>query len=81
MKTPYLRLAFSFGVSFPVAASKLYCKNWSLPKLVTNRLLAVGQLSHAMTAYRIDPASGRLAPQASLPLGKNPNWVEIIDLP
>jgi 6-phosphogluconolactonase len=43
-------------------------------------LLAVGQLSHAMTAYRIDPASGRLTPQASLPLGKNPNWVEIIDL-
>ena len=44
-------------------------------------LLAVGQLSHAMTAYRIDKASGRLTPQVSLPLGKNPNWVEIVDLP
>jgi len=44
-------------------------------------LLAVGQLSNGMTAYRIDPASGRLTPQASLPLGKNPNWVEIISLP
>jgi 6-phosphogluconolactonase len=44
-------------------------------------LLAVGQLSNAMTAYRIDPASGRLAPAASLPMGKNPNWVEIVELP
>jgi len=44
-------------------------------------LLAVGQLSNAMTAYRIDPASGRLAPHTSLPLGKNPNWVEIVNLP
>jgi 6-phosphogluconolactonase len=44
-------------------------------------LLAVGQVSNALTAYRIDPASGRLAPHASLPLGMNPNWVEIITLP
>jgi 6-phosphogluconolactonase len=43
-------------------------------------LLAVGQASNALTAYRIDPASGQLSAQASLPLGKNPNWVEIIEL-
>lgn len=44
-------------------------------------LLAVGQLSNALTAYRIDPLSGRLTPQASVPVGKNPNWVEILNLP
>jgi 6-phosphogluconolactonase len=44
-------------------------------------LLAVGQLSNGVTAYRIDKASGKLAPQPSMQLGKNPNWVEIIDLP
>lgn len=42
-------------------------------------LLAVGQASHGMTAYRIDPASGRLTPHAQLPMGKNPNWIEIVD--
>jgi len=44
-------------------------------------LLAVGQLSHGLTAYRIDPAGGKLTPQASLPVGRNPNWVEIVNLP
>ncbi|HSV54735.1 MAG TPA: lactonase family protein [Burkholderiaceae bacterium] len=44
-------------------------------------LLAVGQTSHALSAYRIDPANGRLTRSSSMPLGKNPNWVEIIDLP
>jgi 6-phosphogluconolactonase len=44
-------------------------------------LLAVGQLSNALTAYRIDPQSGRLTMQASLPVGQNPNWVEIVKLP
>jgi 6-phosphogluconolactonase len=44
-------------------------------------LLAVGQASNALTAYRIDTASGKLAPVASLPMGQNPNWVEIVDLP
>ena len=43
-------------------------------------LLAVGQVSHALSAYRIDPDSGKLSLQSTLPLGKNPNWVEIIDL-
>ena len=43
-------------------------------------LLAVGQASHQLTAYRIDPASGQLAAVTTLPMGKNPNWVEIVDL-
>lgn len=43
-------------------------------------LLAVGQVSHGLTAYRIDPATGKLTAQAQLPMGKNPNWVEILDL-
>jgi 6-phosphogluconolactonase len=44
-------------------------------------LLAVGQTSHMMTAYKIDPATGRLSPVTQVPMGKNPNWVEIVDLP
>jgi 6-phosphogluconolactonase len=44
-------------------------------------LLAVGQASHRLTAYRIDAVTGKLAPQLSLAVGKNPNWVEIVDLP
>lgn len=44
-------------------------------------LLAVGQLSHGMTSYAIDPASGALRRLRSHPVGQNPNWVEIIDLP
>jgi 6-phosphogluconolactonase len=43
-------------------------------------LLAVGQASHQLTAYRIDAATGKLTPQATLPMGKNPNWVEMVDL-
>lgn len=43
-------------------------------------LLAVGQTSHRLTAYRIDPATGQLAPQATMPVGQNPNWVEIVEL-
>lgn len=44
-------------------------------------LLAVGQRSHRMTSYRIDPASGELTRLKSYPMGRNPNWVEIITLP
>ena len=43
-------------------------------------LLAVGQLSHAMSTYRIDP-SGKLIKLKEYPMGKNPNWIEIVDLP
>lgn len=44
-------------------------------------LVAVGQLSHAVTLYSIDPASGALKPLRNYSLGKNPNWVEIVNLP
>ncbi len=44
-------------------------------------LLAVGQLSHGMTSYAIDGTTGKLTKLKQYPMGKNPNWVEIIDLP
>jgi 6-phosphogluconolactonase len=44
-------------------------------------LLAVGQLSHSMSSYRIDGESGKLIKLKEYPMGKNPNWVEIVDLP
>jgi len=44
-------------------------------------LIAAGQDSHGVTLYAIDPATGALDPRARLPLGRNPNWVEIVDLP
>jgi len=44
-------------------------------------LLAVGQLSHAISVYGIDPETGKLAKLKEHPMGKNPNWVEIVDLP
>lgn len=43
-------------------------------------LLAVGQLSDSMTTYAIGP-TGELTRLAATPVGRNPNWVEIIDLP
>ena len=44
-------------------------------------LLAVGQLSHGLSSYAIDPASGTLTKLKEYPMGKNPNWIEIVDLP
>ena len=44
-------------------------------------LLAVGQLSHALSSYRIDPESGKLTKLKEYPMGQNPNWVEILDFP
>jgi 6-phosphogluconolactonase len=44
-------------------------------------LLAVGQRSHSMTVYAIDRETGALAPRHRYPMGRNPNWVEIIDRP
>jgi 6-phosphogluconolactonase len=44
-------------------------------------LLAVGQLSDSMTSYLIDPGSGKLTRLKQYPMGKNPNWVEIVNLP
>ena len=44
-------------------------------------LLAVGQLSHALSSYQIDAHTGQLTKLKDYPMGKNPNWVEIVDLP
>lgn len=44
-------------------------------------LLAVGQLSNSMTSYAIDKKTGALAKLMDMPVGKNPNWVEIVALP
>ena len=44
-------------------------------------LLAVGQLSHSMPSYKIDADSGKLIKLKEYPMGKNPNWVEIVDIP
>ena len=44
-------------------------------------LVAVGQLSHAVTLYSIDRDKGTLAPLRNYSLGQNPNWVEIVNLP
>ena len=44
-------------------------------------LIAVGQLSDSLTLYAIEPDSGRLSALSSRKVGRNPNWVEIIDLP
>ncbi|WP_245263201.1 lactonase family protein [Azorhizobium doebereinerae] len=44
-------------------------------------LIAAGQKSGSATIYAINPESGALAPLGRQPLGKNPNWVEIVTLP
>ena len=44
-------------------------------------LLAVGQLSNSMTSYAIDKKTGALTKLSEMPMGKNPNWVEIVMLP
>jgi 6-phosphogluconolactonase len=40
-------------------------------------VFAVGEQSHALTAYRID--GGRLVALKDYPVGKKPNWIEVID--
>jgi 6-phosphogluconolactonase len=44
-------------------------------------LLAVGQLSHGLSSYAIDQTTGRLTRLKEYAMGRNPNWVEIVDLP
>ena len=44
-------------------------------------LVASGQDSHGVAVYAIDPSSGALSPLQRLAVGKNPNWIEIVDLP
>ncbi|WP_118179369.1 lactonase family protein [Paraburkholderia phosphatilytica] len=43
-------------------------------------LLSAGQLSNAVSVHRIDPATGELKLQGSFLVGKNPSWVEIVDV-
>ncbi len=44
-------------------------------------LLAVGQESHHLSVYRIDPLTGELSTVERHATARNPNWVEIVDLP
>ena len=44
-------------------------------------LISSGQESHAIAVYAIDAASGALTPLQRYGVGKNPNWIEIVDLP
>jgi 6-phosphogluconolactonase len=44
-------------------------------------MFVVGQRSNHMSSYKIDPATGKLSKLQELPMGKSPNWVEIVDLP
>jgi len=44
-------------------------------------LVAVGQASHRLSRYAIDGASGALAKLGDQPIGRDPNWVEFVELP
>lgn len=44
-------------------------------------LLAVGEISNAMTSYVTDQQTGGLTPVFHAPMGQDPSWVEIIDVP
>jgi 6-phosphogluconolactonase len=39
------------------------------------QLLAVGQLSHQLSRYDMNPTTGSLSLQQRLPMGQNPNWI------
>ena len=41
-------------------------------------LIAAGQLSHSLTSYSIDKTSGKLTQLKQYPVGKNPNWIEVV---
>lgn len=44
-------------------------------------LIVAGQGSHGVSVHPIDGATGALGAPKSLAVGKNPNWIEIVDLP
>ncbi len=44
-------------------------------------LLAAGQMSNSMTSYAINQDTGALIPQHRCGMGRNPNWVEVVDIP
>jgi 6-phosphogluconolactonase len=41
-------------------------------------LLSTGQVSNTMTAFAIDKKTGKLTKLKEYPVGKNPNWVEVV---
>jgi 6-phosphogluconolactonase len=43
-------------------------------------LYALGEKSDSMTGYSIDAATGALTRQKQYPMGKSPNWIEILEL-
>ena len=44
-------------------------------------LIVAGQESHSVSVHAIDTATGALGAPKQLSVGKNPNWIEIVDLP
>lgn len=42
-------------------------------------LIAAGQASHALSVHAIDAASGALHWRSRCPVGRNPNWVEVVE--
>ena len=44
-------------------------------------LIAAGQESNGVSMYAIDADTGALGKPQHLDVGKNPNWIEIVDLP
>jgi 6-phosphogluconolactonase len=44
-------------------------------------VFVAGQRSHRLSSYRINPETGRLAKLKEYLVGKNPNWIEVVDLP
>jgi 6-phosphogluconolactonase len=44
-------------------------------------LVASGEKSDRLSVYRIDKATGTLTPVGRYPVGRDANWVEIVDLP
>jgi 6-phosphogluconolactonase len=44
-------------------------------------LLVVGQRSNRMSSYQIVHETGKLTKLREYPMGKGPNWVEIVDVP
>lgn len=48
----------------------------------TGRYLFIGgQRSHRVASYAIHPQTGKLTKLKEYPLGQNPTWIEIVDLP
>jgi 6-phosphogluconolactonase len=44
-------------------------------------LIAAGQESHSVSVHPLDPDTGMPGVAKRFPAGKNPNWVEIVELP